>query len=353
MRARFGVKVLIPCSAHPTPDLSEAEGLTLNQNPPWTIYGKLLLTMILWGIAWPVGRLLATGLPPFSIAAIRYAIVIPVFLVLLWVREGSFNLPRDWIPTFVLLGILNTTLYQAFFLFGVKYAAASDDSLVIGVGPVLIAVLASLVINEPLTRLKIAGLLSGLSGIAIIGSLSPNIAVTNRILGVTLVFGGALAYAIYTVLLRRFINKNPTTANRTRPSSLAMITWISLFGWLFLIPFSLLESPWNYTWDLGSWAGILYLAILSTVVGYLFYVEGVGQIGASRAAVFGNLVPVFGVLSSALLLNETVNIWHGVSFLLIFLGVMLVNKTRHDPRINHNQKVHREALAAPEVPVKT
>ena len=309
--------------------------------------------MILWGIAWPVGRLLVTGLPPFSIATIRYAIVIPVFLVLLWGREGSFRLPRNWIPTFVLLGILNATLYQAFFLFGVKYAAASDDSLVIGVGPVLIAVLASLVLSEPLTKLKIAGLLSGLAGIAIIGSLSPNIAVTNRILGVALVFGGALAYSIYTVLLRRFINQNPTMANRTRPSSLAMITWISLFGWLFLIPFSLLESPWNYVWDLGSWAGILYLALLSTVVGYLFYVEGVGQIGASRAAVFGNLVPVFGVLSSSLLLNETINIWHGVSFLLIFLGVMLVNKTRHDPRISDDQIVRGEALAAPQVPAKT
>jgi len=48
----------------------------------------------------------------------------------------------------------------SFFLFGVKYAAASDDSLVIGVGPVLIAILASFVLNEPLTRIKVLGLLS-------------------------------------------------------------------------------------------------------------------------------------------------------------------------------------------------
>jgi drug/metabolite transporter (DMT)-like permease len=307
---------------HPT--ISQQNPLT--QTSAWTIYGKLVLTMVLWGIAWPVGRLLVAGLPPISIAVIRYAIVVPVFLVLLWLREHSFNLPRHWIPTFIFLGVLNTALYQAFFLFGVRYAAASDDSLVIGVGPVLIAIMASLVISEPLTRLKIAGLLSGLAGVGIIALLSPNLNVPDRILGISLVLGGALSYAMYTVFLRKFINQHPTTTERTRPSSLALITWISLFGWIFLIPLSLLEQPWTYAWDIPSWIGILYLALLSTVIGYLFYVEGVQQIGASRSAIFGNLVPVFGVLSSALILNEKVNIWHAASFALIFLGVLLVNR---------------------------
>lgn len=284
--------------------------------------------MALWGIAWPVGGLLANGLPPISIAAIRYAIVIPVFLAILWSREHSFTFPRGWVPTFVILGILNTTLYQAFFLFGVKYAAASDDSLVIGVGPVFIAVMASLIINEPLTKRKVAGLLSGLAGIGLIAFLTPNTNnVPNRFLGISLVVGGALVYAVYTVLLRRFINQHPTTTEQVRPSSLAMITWISMFGWFFLIPFSLLEQPWTYTWDLLSWVGILYLALFSTVIGYLFYVEGVQQIGASRSAIFGNLIPIFGVVSSALLIrNEQISVYHAASFALIVLGVLLVNK---------------------------
>lgn len=304
----------------------------------WTVYAKLIVTMILWGIAWPVGRLLAGGstpatqLPPVSIAAIRYAIVVPVFLLILWLREHSVRIYREWIGTFVVLGILNTTLYQLFFLFGVKYAAASDDSLVIGVGPVLVAVLASFIIKEPLTRLKIAGLLSGLAGIGIIASLSPNLNVSNRLLGIGLVFGGATVYAFYTVLLRRFIKAKPAeTISEHKPSSLAIITWISIFGWLFLLPLSILEMPWNYVWDIGAWVGILYLALLSTVIGYFFYVEGVSKIGAGRTAIFGNLIPVFGVVSSFLLLGENISIWHGVSFLLIFLGVLLVNKT---PREN-------------------
>jgi len=282
--------------------------------------------MFLWGLAWPVGRLLATDLPSISIAVVRYAIVVPVLFIILWLRRTRLSIRRQWIVNLVAMGLLSTTLYQAFFLFGVKYAAASDDSLVIGVGPVLIAILASFVLNESLTRTKVLGLFSGLSGIAVISLLSPNTNVPNRLLGVTLVFGGAAAYALYTVLLRRFVSANRVSHAELAPSSLSILAWISLFGWIFMIPFSLLESPWTYTWTTTSWLGILYLALLSTVVGYFFYVEGVSKIGASRAAIFSNLVPVFGVISSILLLRENASPWHGVSFLLILAGVVLVNR---------------------------
>jgi len=282
--------------------------------------------MFLWGLAWPVGRLLAANLPPISIAVLRYAIVVPVLFAILWLKRTRLSIRREWIVNLVAMGLLSTTLYQAFFLFGVKYAAASDDSLVIGVGPVLIAILASFVLNEPLTRTKVLGLLSGLGGIAVISLLSPNTNVPNRLLGVTLVFGGAGAYALYTVLLRRFVSANRVSHAELAPSSLSILAWISLFGWIFMIPFSLLESPWTYTWTTTSWSGILYLALLSTVVGYFFYIQGVSKIGASRTAIFSNLVPVFGVISSILLLRENASPWHGVSFLLILAGVVLVNR---------------------------
>ncbi len=298
-----------------------------SQKRNWIVYAKLVITMILWGFAWPVGRFLAIDLPPISIATIRYAIVVPVFFLVLWLKEHSIGIPRAWTLSFLVMGLLNTTLYQAFFLFGVRYAAASDDSLVIGIGPVLISILAAFALKEALTKWKIIGLITGLAGVATISLLSPNVQVINRPLGITLVFGGAVSYAFYTIILRRFINR--TRANltsRQAPSSLRIISWVSLLGWLFLIPFSLVETPWNYTWTMQSWFGILYLAVFSTIIGYLFFVDGVIQIGASRAAIFSNLVPVFGVISANLVLGEKLSVWHAASFLLIFLGVIFVNR---------------------------
>src|SRR5207253_7502586 len=120
-------------------------------------------------------------------------------------------------------------------LYGVRYAAASDDSLVIGIGPVLIAIMGSFVLKEALTKTKGLGFISGLAGIGVISLLSPNNDVLNRPLGISLVFGGAIAYAIYTVTLRRFVAANRADNAVSAPSSLAILAWISLFACLFLM----------------------------------------------------------------------------------------------------------------------
>src|SRR2546430_6137635 len=177
----------------------------------WVVYSELVLTMFLWGLAWPVGRLLATNLPPVSIAALRYGIVVPVLFGILRLKGQSLRLERRWIVNLVVMGLFSTTLYQIFFLYGVRYAAASDDSLVIGIGPVLIAIMASFVLRERLTKTKGLGFVAGLAGIGVISLLSPNNDVLNRPLGISLVFGGAIAYAIYTVTLRRFVAANRQT----------------------------------------------------------------------------------------------------------------------------------------------
>src|SRR5260370_14152890 len=99
----------------------------------WIVYSQLLLTMFLWGLALPVGRLLATSLPPVSVAVLRYAIVMPVLFGILRVRRQPLRLERKWILNLLVIGLFSPTLYQMFFLYGVRYAAASDDSLVIGI----------------------------------------------------------------------------------------------------------------------------------------------------------------------------------------------------------------------------
>src|SRR5690348_10110234 len=78
----------------------------------WSVYAQLVLTMFLWGLAWPVGRLLATNLPPVSIAALRYAIVVPVLFAVMWIKRQQVNLRREWIVELVAMGIFSTTLYQ-------------------------------------------------------------------------------------------------------------------------------------------------------------------------------------------------------------------------------------------------
>src|SRR3989475_12707732 len=94
----------------------------------WIVYSQLLLTMFLWGLAWPVGRLLATNLPPVSIAVLRYSIVVPVLFGILKVKGQSVRGERKGIVNFIVMGLFSSTLAQLFFLYVVRYASASVDS---------------------------------------------------------------------------------------------------------------------------------------------------------------------------------------------------------------------------------
>src|SRR3989442_12307587 len=78
----------------------------------WIVYSQLLLTMFLWGLAWPVGRLLATNLPPVSIAVLRYAVVVPVLFGILRAKRQPLKLERKWVSNLIIMGLFSTTLYQ-------------------------------------------------------------------------------------------------------------------------------------------------------------------------------------------------------------------------------------------------
>jgi drug/metabolite transporter (DMT)-like permease len=110
------------------------------------------------------------------------------------------------------------------------------------------------------------------------------------------------------------------------------MTWVSLFGFLITTPIALIISPEflipaSYlTIPSRVWIGISYLAFVSTIGAYTFYLEGVKRLNASRAAIFQALVPLFGVLFSALFLQEEFDvIVYPFALLLVILGITLVN----------------------------
>jgi drug/metabolite transporter (DMT)-like permease len=146
---------------------------------------------------------------------------------------------------------------------------------------------------------------------------------------------GAFAYAAYTVILRFFLNKTREDTESHQPSSIWIMTWVSLFGFLITTPIALIISPefliptTYLTIPPRVWIGISYLAFLSTIGAYTFYLEGVKRLNASRAAIFQALVPLFGVIFSALFLREEFDIIvYPFALLLVILGIIMVNRKK-------------------------
>jgi drug/metabolite transporter (DMT)-like permease len=74
------------------------------------------------------------------------------------------------------------------------------------------------------------------------------------------------------------------------------------------------------------WVALAYLGIIGTVVAFVWYYDGIKKLGATRTAVFNNLVPVFALVLSVLILHETVSWYTYMGALLVTGGVLLINR---------------------------
>jgi len=304
-------------------------------------YLLLISTAVIWGGSWPLGRWLVSEevggvtIPPLMIAVVRYFFVVICFFLILKSKEGTLNwkfAKENW-KILTLMGLLSVTIYQVGYQLGINMTAASDASILASTNAIWVVIFSSRFLKaEFFTWKKGVGTLLAFIAVIVVFWFSPNVSVSNRILGDILILSAAFAYAIYTVLFRYFIIKTREKSNFYQPTSLWIITWVSFFGFLIITPISLLISPeflnpLQYLYIPSRvWIGIAYLAFISTVVGYTFYLEGIKRLNASRAAIFHTLVPIIGVILSAIFLHERFDVFiYPFSLLLVIFGITLVN----------------------------
>jgi drug/metabolite transporter (DMT)-like permease len=269
------------------------------------------------------------------IAVIRYFLAVVCFFLILRFKEGTLNwqfVKKNW-KILTLMGLLSVTIYQAGFLIGELLTSASDASIMVGTNAVWVVIISSTFLKtERIAWKKMVGSLLAFAAVVIVVGFSPNVNVADRILGDVMILIAALAYATYTVLSRFFINKTREDTESYQPSSIWIMTWVSLFGFLITTPIALIISPeflipaTYLTIPPRIWIGISYLAFISTIGAYTFYLEGVKRLNASRAAIFQALVPLFGVVFSALFLQEQFDVLvYPFALLLVVVGIFLVN----------------------------
>lgn len=315
-------------------------------------YLLLVITGVIWGGTWPLGRWLVSEkptIPPLMIAVIRYFLAIICFFPLLKVQDGKINwqfAKKNW-KLLIFMGLTSVTIYQIGYLFGEFFTAASDASIVVATNAIWVVILSSIFLKtEFFSWKKLSGTLLAFVAVIIVVGFSPNKEVPNRIFGDILILIAAFSYATYTITSRHFLNITQNAPESFQPSSLWIMTWVSFFGFLITTPIALFLSPefLNPVIYLAIppriWFGIFYLAFLSTVGAYTFYLEGVKRLNASRAAIFQTLVPLFGVVFSAIFIGEDFDVFiYPFALLLVILGIMLVNINQEKKKIFNKSKI--------------
>ena len=294
----------------------------INVALPVKIYVKLLLTTLFWGGTFVAGRVVSQNVGPFSIAFQRFAIA-SLFLILLTLKtEGRLPvLKKPQILPVILLGLTGIFTYNVMFFKGLKIIEASRASLIIATSPVFITVFSAVFLKEKINLIKGIGIVISVSG-AIVVISKGNIGQIFRIglgLGELYIFCCVFSWVAYS-LIGKAVMKTL--------SPLASVTYSSIVGAIALfIPACFEGMLQNFRHQsLLDWSCISYLGIFGTVIGFVWYYEGVQHLGPTKAGLFINFVPIFAILCAFIILQEPITISLLVGAVLVISGVYLTNR---------------------------
>lgn len=310
-------------TAHSTASRTPTAGPTGHLNA--LMVSKLVLTALFWGGTFIAGRVLAQAMPLMTAATGRFAVAAVLLVVAARQIEGGLPRLNRWqMLTTAALGLTGIFLYNLFFLGALARVPAGRTALFVSLTPIMTALLASLVFGERLGLRRWLGIGVALTGAAIVitrGDLAGAVRDIGQSfgLGEMMMMLAVASWAAYTLISRKAMESL---------SPIAATTYATLWGLVFLALGATGEVS-DIRWaGLGwpVWTAIVYLGAIGTVLAFIWYQEGIRAVGPSRTAVFTNLVPAFGVMLSAVLLDEGILPSMLVGGAVSVVGVTLANR---------------------------
>lgn len=302
------------------------------------VYIKLILTALFWGGTFIAGRALAQNVGPYSAAFLRFLIASSLLFLLAGRLHGGLpRLEKTQAFAVFVLGMTGVFAYNAFFFSGLRLVDAGRASLIIANNPIAITVFSAIIFRERLTRLKSFGVVLSVTGALVVISKGSVTGILGGGIGRGEIYivGCVASWATYS-LVGKVVLK--------RLSPLISVCYSAAIGTLCLLAPALWEGMLG---DFGKytstdWLSIVYLGVFGTVFGFVWYYQGIQAIGAVRASLFINFVPLFAILLAYLILGEPITWSLLAGAALIIIGVYLTNdeaRTTKLERRNRESKV--------------
>lgn len=279
------------------------------------------LAPLCWGGNIVLARGVADIIPPVSFAFWRWTIAFIILLPFTWsrARQDWPRVIKSWkiMSVLSILGIsfFNTILYTA-----MHTTTAINGAMIQTTMPAVIILITLLLFKETVSKLQILGVAVCILGafIVILRGRWATLLGMSFAPGDILMMGAVILYALYSALLRQ----------RPAIHPLSFLIYTFGLGILFLLPLYVWELSGSQTITLTRDVvlSILYVALFPSIVAYFCWNRGVEVIGANRAGLFINLIPVFASVLAILFLGEALQGFHIIGMALIFGGMILFNR---------------------------
>lgn len=287
------------------------------------IYFLMVLTTIFWAGAFIAAKLSVPFIPVFTLTFLRFFIATIVLYFVILIKEGKiYKMTKMDIPVFLFTGIIGMFGYHIFFFTSAKYTTAINSSIIGASNPILTTILSIILLKDKITYKRILGIILSFIGV-FLTITNANLSAISSISfnkGDILMLIAVVFWAVYSIYSKKVMpNYSPI-----------ILTFYSfLFCTIFLIPFVIYENPAKFIISVPyySYLAVLYMALFASVIGYLVQQIAIKQIGPSKTSVFINLVPIFSIILSVIILGETATTIKLFTTLLIVIGVLICQRS--------------------------
>ena len=277
-----------------------------------------VLTLV-WGCNWPILKIGVTELAPLTFRALTLPFAAIGLLTVAQLSGDSIRIPREWWSRVVALGLLNIAGWNGFVLFGVQQLPAGRSAILAYTMPLWATAIATVVLDEPLGKRKLTGLVLGIAGMAILIGDELR-AMSKAPFGVAMLLAAAVTWAFGTVLVRKWKPPQPQSA---------LVGWMTIIGWVpiaLAAPFFDSQPLVDELSTLGGrgWFAILYNIFLAGTVAHWAWFHLARTLPVAVSSLSSLPVPVVGVFAGILVLGEQPGPQEWIALTLVVIALFIV-----------------------------
>lgn len=290
---------------------------------------SVLTCVMIWGLLMICLKASVGSFPPMTLNLLRFGSAALFLFIILRIKEKNTRIMREDIYLLIITGGLGIFTYYCVASLAMKYITASSAGIITGTIPIFTLIGEIVLFNKRIKPVNCFSILMSVTGLyLVIGGGTKELISSKYILGNLLMILAVLSWVLYTLFTGKLSSKY---------SGLTSVTYQTIFGAAFFIPFSIFEltksenftevlSIVNRADDLKVVAiNIVFVGIISSAIGYSLYIYGMKVIGVSASSLFMNLSPVVTLIASYFILKEAFTLNQLIGSILILLSVIVIN----------------------------
>ena len=280
----------------------------------------LISLAAIWGSAFMFIKISAVEFGPILLVTLRLLIAGLVFMPLLLKKQNRLQF-KPYLPSILIIAVVSNALPFTLFAFASLGATSNMLGILNGTTAFLTTVIAYFWLKEFISSKQIVGLFLGFIGVVILVNPANG---SSTILASMCALVGSLCYAFNGNYLQKYHQNS---------NKIVLIGWSMLFGGLLMLPIAVFNLP-NQMPNFNSFLALLWLAVVSTGIGYLAYVRLIDRIGAVKTSTLTYLLPVFSIIWGAIFLNENITLIIFGGFMFVMMGMYFANSVKKPNTLN-------------------